>query len=183
MSIHRIFAARETAIVEKSKFESKLVEYTELLKLSNNEFMNSILHPTSVKIWETVCPISLRGVPLGYDRYGSSYYLLQAQESMTLKPLGSYSIDQQLDDNNDISIDPAILIKDPTGWWGYHTEKTLKKFESIKNDLKNDEAQLSIKANQIDKVDETIENVDTIEDKRVDSKVDDSVVNKVEYIE
>lgn len=80
----------------------------------------------------------LRSQPLGFDRYGSSYWLLHAQENMTVYPLGNYNLTQVSSDAfissittaatpgstianaSKPAIDPLILVRHSSGWWGSH---------------------------------------------------------------
>lgn len=72
-------------------------------------------------------PLAMRSMPLGYDRYGNSYWLLGAQECMTIFPFIS------MDPTNPAlkPQEPCLLIRETTGWWGYHNGQDLKTLVSI----------------------------------------------------
>ena len=76
---------------------------------------------------------SLLSQPLGFDRNGSSYWLLSVQEHSTLFPYttsGQASI-RAIGTNpgapplNNV-IEPCVLIREPSGWWGFHNGADLK---------------------------------------------------------
>lgn len=56
---------------------------------------------------------------LGYDRFGRQYWLLGVQESAPLVPLGRTL------SNLMTTADPAVLVKEPSGWWGFHCGRYL----------------------------------------------------------
>lgn len=73
-----------------------------------------------------------RAAPLGYDRLGRQYWLLGAQENMTVMPLSeTHSATQQM-----TRIDPSVLLKDASGWWGVHNGfKVQDLLDSFSNDI------------------------------------------------
>lgn len=77
--------------------------------------------------YEAEKPLSLRSMPLGYDRYGNSYWLLGAQEMMTIFPI----ITMDLAVANSKPVEPSLLIREASGWWGYHNGHDLKSLVSI----------------------------------------------------
>lgn len=54
-----------------------------------------------------------RSMPLGYDRYGSQYWLLEAQASMTIGSLNSLA--------SKSFVEPCVIVRDPDGWFGRHS--------------------------------------------------------------
>ena len=80
---------------------------------------------------------SLLSQPLGFDRNGSSYWLLSVQEHSTLFPyttsgqaslrttIGTTNTAGAPSMNNNV-IEPCVLIREPNGWWGYHSGVDLK---------------------------------------------------------
>lgn len=76
--------------------------------------------------------MNLRSAPLGYDRYGAEYWILSAQESMTLFPFGSASAalwNYELSDEGydpALHVDPCVLRRSKSGTWGYFKGGSLK---------------------------------------------------------
>ena len=77
--------------------------------------------------YEAEKPLSLRSMPLGYDRLGNSYWLLGAQELMTIFPV--LTMDSSVAHTK--PIEPCLLIREATGWWGYHNGHDLRSLVSI----------------------------------------------------
>lgn len=66
---------------------------------------------------------SLRSLPIGYDRYGNSFWLFAAQECMTVFPFDSFG--RALDPADPHSVEPCILLRDPKGMWSYHCSRNI----------------------------------------------------------
>eukprot|EP00597_Dinobryon_sp_UTEXLB2267_P015929 CAMPEP_0170128380 /NCGR_PEP_ID=MMETSP0020_2-20130122/21138_1 /TAXON_ID=98059 /ORGANISM="Dinobryon sp., Strain UTEXLB2267" /LENGTH=1040 /DNA_ID=CAMNT_0010362293 /DNA_START=759 /DNA_END=3880 /DNA_ORIENTATION=+ len=115
----RLISVREIAKFEQQKYESKLLELLQVL---------SEKRPLpAVADYEGEKPLSMRSMPLGYDRYGNSYWLLGAQECMTIFP----SISMDFTNPALKPLEPCLLIRETNGWWGYHNGHDLKTLVSI----------------------------------------------------
>lgn len=131
-SLLRIISAREMAVLHLEEAEKRTMEFISLFDMNANQATS--INPA---VWSSTMPIQpLRSSPLGYDRHGSSYWLLSAQESMTILSMGAYTVRNHLlySDGNDAlsslpsqpySTDPSILIRHKSGWWGYHNGKNM----------------------------------------------------------
>ena len=113
----RLISVREMARMDQQKYESKLPELLQVLQEKRSL--------PAVADYEAEKPLSFRSMPLGYDRHGNSYWLLGAQEAMTIFPL------LQLDNSPTKPIEPCLLIREASGWWGYHNGHDLKSLVSI----------------------------------------------------
>lgn len=60
----------------------------------------------------------LRGLPIGYDRWGNSFWLLAVQESMTIFPFDHSG--RALDPADQSTTEPCILCRDMNGTWSYN---------------------------------------------------------------
>ena len=80
-----------------------------------------------------VKPVSLRSMPIGYDRHGNSYWLLPAQEVTPIFPFNrtgkvdgvsfrKFSIENT---NSSTAVEPCVLIRRPNGWWGFHSGRAM----------------------------------------------------------
>lgn len=67
--------------------------------------------------------------PVGYDRLGNAYWILTVQEATTLFPyqpngvailIGGSSSSSTAGDNK-TPLEPCVLVREPSGWWGYHS--------------------------------------------------------------
>jgi hypothetical protein len=70
--------------------------------------------------------------PLGYDRYGNAYWILDAQHMSTLfafMPNCSATLigETQLYSaaNMTMPVEPCVLMRERSGWWGYHSGNDL----------------------------------------------------------
>eukprot|EP01038_Epipyxis_sp_PR26KG_P005944 gene5944-8193_t len=68
-----------------------------------------------------------RSRPLGYDRYGNSFWILTAQESLTIFPHDTRGLSFGSPDNPP-AVEPCVLMQDKKGWWGYHNGQSLISF-------------------------------------------------------
>ena len=65
--------------------------------------------------------------PLGYDRYGNSYWILSPQEASTLFPYQPNGAAIQISTGGASTatgkppVEPCVLIREASGWWGYHS--------------------------------------------------------------
>lgn len=69
--------------------------------------------------WKAARTLNLRSSPLGYDRFGRQYWLLNAQENMSFLPLGSFNLRDMMSESNGRA-DPAVLVRCRNGLWGIH---------------------------------------------------------------
>lgn len=128
--VKRIATAREIALLEKRKKEAQFNELSNQLPSARlATLMANIEKASSGKSVDDA--IILRSQPLGYDRHGNQYWLLVAQEHMTIEPLGSYGVSSTMEPGKIVppalglqavkTIDPSILVRHTSGWWGYHS--------------------------------------------------------------
>jgi hypothetical protein len=121
---NRILAARELAATEAKKHDARMAESYASLATSPLAISQAATNNTAKPFEDS---FYLRSQPLGYDRHGSQYWLLTAQDSMTISALGRYTINQLSDAH---SLDPAILVKHVSGWWGKHSGSKLQNLVS-----------------------------------------------------
>eukprot|EP01041_Mallomonas_annulata_P002458 gene2458-4777_t len=106
-AIRQILLARELALQEQQKLVERRLEIVSKLESSQLPMIESV----SSERYRDL----LRTRPLGYDRFNFEYWLLTAQQFMTLP---SYSSKLK----SDSKTDPAVLVHDPrTGHWSRHS--------------------------------------------------------------
>jgi hypothetical protein len=134
-AVHTVVAAREAALREKIESEVTSrqllsINWFRLMFLVQAKLDESIrllalmeLQPLSVKSVAGETTRIHSRIPrsrfLGEDRYGREYWLLGVQESAPLVPLGRTL------SNTMSTADPAVLVKEPSGWWGFHNGRYL----------------------------------------------------------
>ncbi|KAJ1391155.1 hypothetical protein B484DRAFT_286493 [Ochromonadaceae sp. CCMP2298] len=114
----RVAAAREKAAAEAQALEQRVFMYAQaaLLEPVGTGPNHALLIKTHTRL-----PI-LSSKPLGYDRYGSSYWLLNVQEVSSLFPQqinGAAALGPSRKDQP-VPVEPCVLMRDVRGWWGYH---------------------------------------------------------------
>jgi hypothetical protein len=124
----RLMAARETARLDNRRFIQSLKPQMKMLEQGSGPV---------VAAYDMEKPLSLRSMPVGYDAMGNSYWLLGAQESMTLYPYeSSGAVATSLVPNNAPGSmqyggkqprQPCVLVRRANGWWGYHHGNDLGK--------------------------------------------------------
>lgn len=68
--------------------------------------------------------------PVGYDRLGNAYWILTVQEATTLFPYQPNGVSIFLGSDNantegKTPVEPCVLVREPNGWWGYHSGNDL----------------------------------------------------------
>lgn len=102
--------------------------------------MQSILYSRGivpVQDYEGLRPNLKRSVPVGFDRFGNSYWILGAQETMTLFPFNGSGTAVAPVANTTVNVlEPCVLMRDTRGWWGYYSGRNIVEFfNSFSSDI------------------------------------------------
>jgi hypothetical protein len=80
-------------------------------------------------------PLYHRSKPVGFDVEGNSYWVLGAQETMTIFPFATNS--NATRSNGPIApVEPCVLMRAVDGWWGYYSGTSIRNlFNSFSNTI------------------------------------------------
>jgi len=137
----KLIAARELATNDASRYEERVSNYMRNTITDDPKTSSIHKHLSGRGGPNSFFSPSLLSQPLGFDRNGSSYWLLSVQEYSTLFP---YTTSGQASfrtiGNNGVQsmnvIEPCVLIREPNGWWGFHCGIDVKTlFDSFSDEV------------------------------------------------